>query len=279
MGDIYYIDGEFVKDSEAVISVNDMAVLRGFGIFDFLRTYGGKPFFLEDHIKRLENSGNMIGVHLPNTNHEIYDIVMETLKKNDHDEYNIRIVVTGGNSPDSITPQETSRLLVMITGLHPLPKEWYTDGVTVITSHLERYMHGAKSTTYMPAVQVLKNARAQSAIESIYVDRDKRVLEGTTSNFFAFINNKLVTADEGILPGITRQVLLEILKDEFEIEVRDIHIDELKTAEEAFITASNKEIVPVTKIDSLVLSNNMPGPKTKRIMEIFREYTDNYKNS
>ena len=68
MSDIYYIDGEFVKDSEAVISVNDMAILRGFGVFDFLRTYGGKPFFLEDHIKRLENSGKLIGVHLPKTN-------------------------------------------------------------------------------------------------------------------------------------------------------------------------------------------------------------------
>ena len=165
----------------------------------------------------------------------------------------------------------------MITALHALPKEWYTAGVKIITSHIERYMHGAKSTTYMPAVQVLKNAREQKAIESIYIDRNKRVLEGTTSNFFAFINNKLVTAKDGILPGITRQVLLEILQDEFEIEVRDIHIDELKTAEEAFITASNKEIVPVTKIDNLVLSNNKPGEKTKRIMEIFKGYTDNYK--
>ena len=104
--DIYYVDGKFVDEDDAVISVKDMSVLRGYGAFDFLRTYGGKPFYLKEHIQRLETSANLIGLHMPCSKEEIADIVMQTLAKNNHEESNIRLVITGGASHDSITPRE-----------------------------------------------------------------------------------------------------------------------------------------------------------------------------
>ncbi|MBW2592887.1 MAG: aminotransferase class IV [Deltaproteobacteria bacterium] len=277
--DIYYVDGKFVNEDDAVISVKDMSVLRGYGVFDFLRTYDGKPFHLEDHIKRLENSAKLIGIHVPCSNVEIADIVMQTLAKNNHAESNIRLVITGGISPDSITPMDTSKLMVMVTDLHPLPPEWYTKGVKIITSNVVRYMPGAKSTTYLQAIVVLNNARDQGAIESIYVDQNNRLLEGTTTNLFMFSGDKLVTAKVGILPGITRQVLLDILKDEFEIEIRDIDKSEITNADEAFISASNKEIVPVIQIDDLTVGDGKIGPKVRRVTEIFTNYTTKYGRS
>ncbi|MCP4753954.1 MAG: branched-chain amino acid aminotransferase [Proteobacteria bacterium] len=274
--DTYYIDGKFVKENEAVISVKDMIVLRGYGAFDFLRTYDGKPFYLDDHIQRLENSARLLELDVPWSREEIADIVMQTLARNNHPEYNIRIVVTGGISHDSMTFEGTAKLMVMVTAAHALPSEWYTDGAKIVTNPIERHLPNAKSTTYMPAILALKKARAQGGIEAIYVDQDDRLLEGTTTNLFLFIDDKLVTAREGILPGITRQVLLEILKDEFQIEVRDIKKEELGKAQEAFITASNKEIVPIVQIDDLVLGNKKVGKRTRRIMDIFANYTAEY---
>lgn len=277
--DTYYVDGKFVSEDDAFISAKDMSILRGYGIFDFLRTYSGKPFHLDDHIVRLETSAALVGIQIPCSHDEIADIVMQTLEKNNHAESNIRLVVTGGVSPDSVTPQDTSKLIVMVTGCQPLPPEWYTEGAKIITTDVERYIPGAKSTSYMKAVLALKNAHDQQAAESVYIDRHNRVLEGTTTNFFLFFGNKLVTAGNDILPGITRKVLLDILKDEFEIEIRDIDRSELEKADEAFISASNKEIVPVVKINDMTVGDGKIGPKVRRVTEIFANYTAEYGRS
>ncbi|MFQ3660004.1 MAG: aminotransferase class IV, partial [Anaerolineae bacterium] len=131
---VYYVNGQFVPSNEAVIPAADLAVLRGFGAFDFLRTYGGRPFRLKDNIARLRRSCDIIELALPYTDEQIYDIVMQTLETNRHlsDEFNIRLVVTGGISPDNITPTGESNLIVMVTPLQPPPAHWYTDGVKVI---------------------------------------------------------------------------------------------------------------------------------------------------
>ncbi len=275
----FYVDGNYVSSDEAVIPLSDMIVLRGYGIFDFLRTYNKKPFYLREHIQRLENSGKLIGLELPETKEKIFDIVMETLRKNSvHDESNVRIVVSGGISPDSVTPQGNGKLIIMVTPKLDLPDWWYTDGTKIITNPVERYIPGAKSTNYMSAVIALQEAKKQNAIEAIYVDREGQMLEGTTTNLFAFIGSKLVTPEKGILPGITRQVMLDILKDEFDIEQRDVNKDEIDSFEEVFITASNKEVVPVVTIDETTIGSGKPGPRTKRVLELFALYTAEYGN-
>ncbi len=277
---IFYVDGEFVPSEEAVISLNDMIVLRGYGIFDFLRTYNKRPFYLKGHIDRLERSGKLTGIELPETTERIFEIVMETLKKNDHnEESNVRLVVSGGISPDSVTPQGNGKLIVMVTPKLALPDWWYTDGTKIITNPVERYIPGAKSTNYMAAVIALQKSKYEGAIEAIYVDRDNSMLEGTTTNLFTFIGSKLVTPENGILPGITRQVMLDILKDEFDIELRDVKKDEIDSFEEVFITASNKEVVPVIQIDDKVIGDGNVGPRVKRVLELFKKYTDDYGNN
>jgi len=119
----------------------------------------------------------------------------------------------------------------------------------------------------------LGQASRQNAIESVYVDRHDRVLEGTTTNFFMFRDNKLITAGNDILPGITRSVILELADGNYEVEIRDIDKREIASAEEIFITASNKEVVPVTKVNDLTVGNGKPGPQTRKVMQLFRDYT------
>ena len=274
---VFYVGGEFLPENEAVISVNDIGLLRGYGIFDFLRTYNRRPFYLDEHVARLANSARLIDLELPYSQSEIIDITMQTLERNaDLDEANIRLVVTGGVSADSITPASQSRLLVLVTGLHGCPAEWYRDGAAVITTNDERYIPAAKSTNYIPGILALSRARQQGAMESIYVDRFGRILEGTTANIFAFIRKKLVTPGNSILPGITREVVLNLVEKQFEVEIRDIHKDEIRLMDEVFITASNKEVVPVVRMDDRILSDGKPGESTRWIMQQFADYTHEY---
>lgn len=275
--DTYYIDGAFVDDEKAFISARDIAVLRGFGVFDFLITYNKRPFHLEEHVHRFQNSAEYIGLELKHTNSQICRIVEETVKRNPHHaESAIRIVQTGGVSSDGVTPEGNGILMVMVTPKAQLPEWWYTDGATIITVDIERFIPTSKSTSYLSAVCALRQAKSRGAMEAVYVDRNNRVLEGTTTNFFLFANGRLVTAHRDILPGVTRRVILELVKDFCEVETRDIDVSELEGMDEAFITASNKEVVPIVKVNDLSVGTGRVGEQTRRIMQLFRDYTNAY---
>ncbi|MBU2452762.1 MAG: aminotransferase class IV, partial [Proteobacteria bacterium] len=219
----YYVDGRFVPSDQAMIPVNDLAVLRGYGVCDIMRTYKGKPYFLDEHIKRLENSAKEIGLSLPWSTKDIIDIVLETLKRNQLiDEANIRIVITGGSSSDFFYPQGHPRLIILVTDMNNLPDSWYEKGVKVITHPLERPLPDAKVISYIPAAMALKLAKEKDAIEAIYINRRMEVLEGTTSNLFAFFNNTLITPKDGILKGITRQAVLSFARNLYPVQEKAI---------------------------------------------------------
>ncbi len=141
----YYVDGSFVAAEKAVLPVSDLALLRGYGVFDYMRTYGGRPFHLEAHIRRLLNSAQLVGLKCPWDSRDIRDIVGETLKRNKYQESSIRLMVTGGDSYDSITPGDKPRLLVMVTPVKEFPSQWYEKGVKVITTDITRHVPGAKA--------------------------------------------------------------------------------------------------------------------------------------
>ena len=273
---VFYIDGKYVTEDEAVLPVDDLAVLRGYGVFDFMRTYGGRPFRLDDHIRRLQNSAALIQLGCPWSLEDIRAIVEQTMERNDYAESNVRLLITGGDSGDSITPGDRPRLLVMVTPVKDFPDTWYTDGVKVVTSDITRYIPGAKSIDYIRAILALNSARRQDAVESIYVDSNEVVLEGTTSNIFVVAGGRVLTPPEDILPGVTRQAVLEIIEDEFSPELVTVTRQVLYQAEEVFLTSSNKEVLPVVRVDDRTIGAGRPGPATSRIMELFRNHTDQF---
>jgi branched-chain amino acid aminotransferase len=166
--------------------------------------------------------------------------------------------------------------MVMVTPKHTLPAWWYSDGTKIITIDIERFIPTSKSTNYLSAVFAQQKAHKTGAVEAIYKDRDNRLLEGTTTNLFCFKGNQLITPPDAILPGITRNVVMELTKDKYTLKLRHIDADELNQMDEIFITASNKEIVPVIQVDDLVIGNGKPGKNTKDIMEMFKTYTHAY---
>jgi branched-chain amino acid aminotransferase len=265
---IYYVDGAFLPADRAVIPVDDLALIRGIGVFDLLRTYNGKPYFLKEHVSRLLASARSIDLELPWTHDEICRVALETLSRNDLNEANIRIIVTGGSSADFMSPGGKPRLLVLVTPLPKLPEQWYRQGIKVITRKIRRINPGAKSINYLTAAMALRHAQVQGAVEVLYLDDDDNVLEGTTSNVFAFLQGRLVTPDRGILPGITRKVVLESAAGYFSIELRDLPRHELLNAQEVFITGTNKGLVPVVDVDGTRIGKGRPGPETGRITEL-----------
>jgi branched-chain amino acid aminotransferase len=272
---IYYIDGEFVQAQAACLPVDDLSILRGFGVFDFLRTYGGRPFHLKDHLARLKRSAELIGLGVGRPLSEIADIVGETLRRNGHAEANIRIVVTGGSSPDCFLPAGRPRLLVLVTPLTPLPETWQQDGVGIVTIPYSRYLPNAKSINYIPAIHAMQDARRQGAVEALYVKPDGRVTEFTTSNLFAVIDGRLLTPETDLLPGITRQVVLD-LDLPLPAQIGDLTLEALHGAEEVFLTSSTKEVVPVVRIDRRPVADGRPGKRTRETMARFRDYTERY---
>ncbi len=275
--DIYYIDGNFVSGDDAVIPAGDLIVLRGYGVFDYLVTYNKRPFHLDAHARRLEKSAEQIGLPLAHSRADICAIVEETLHRNAHHvESSIRIVYTGGISEDGLTPEGNGKLMVMVTARPEMPAEWYQKGAKVITLELDRFLPGTKSTNYLSAVWAIGKARRQGAAEAIYIDRQQRLFEGTTSNFYCFDHNRLITPDVDVLPGITRNVILDLAKNEFDVELRPIEMAEVATMRDVFISSSNKEIVPVVQINDTVIGDGRPGAGTRRVMQLFREYTTAY---
>ncbi|MFN2353574.1 MAG: aminotransferase class IV [Desulfopila sp.] len=272
---IFYVDGEYVEEAQAALPLTDMAILRGYAVFDFLRSYNGRPFHLEDHLRRLQNSAGVLHIACPWSTNELADIVHELLIRNGFSEANVRFIVTGGDSRDSITPDDTPRLVIMATPLKTFPAEWYSDGVKIITSKVTRYRPESKSTNYIKAIMALRRGRNEGAVESVYVNENNQLLEGTTSNFFVVDGEKVITPEQGILPGITREVVIGLASKKFVVERAAISRDMLPSCSEVFLTSSNKEVAPVVQVDDLRISD-APGPVTREVMRLFGEYTRNW---
>lgn len=270
----HFIDDRWVITEDLKLSVFDLSVLRGYGIFDFLRTYDRQPFRLREHLARLANSAKIVGIKLPKSQRQIEKLVLLGIKKNkDLKELNIKIIVTGGISADSLTPGSAS-LIIIFTQATIYPKNYYQKGIKVITYKAKRNLPRAKYLNYFLGIMALNLARKKKAVEAIYTDEKGKLYEAITSNFFVVINNKLATPKNGVLLGITRKTVLELAKKmKISVAERNLYRHELGNFQEAFLTASNKEIMPVVKIDNRMIGNGKVGPITKIFMAEFIKIT------
>lgn len=266
---VWYIDGRWVHPNEATISINDVAVLRGYSVFESLRTYNRRPFHLEEHLNRLYRSAQLIELDVPYTWEHITGIISEVIERNSYKHASLRMLVTGGESEDGILPTGKAVLAVLITPLGERDMQRFAQGYRVITSRLQRVAPEAKTTNYIEAVRALKEATRRDAVDALFVNEQGHVLEGTRSNFFVFRGDTLVTPHAGVLIGVTRNTVVELAHGLFILEERPILLAELASVDEAFITASSKEIIPVVQIDDIVIGNGKPGPRTTALEQRF----------
>jgi branched-chain amino acid aminotransferase len=265
----WYIDGQWVHPQDAVISVNDVAVLRGYSVFESLRTYDRRPFHLDEHLTRLYRSADLMTLEVPFSREFVADIVQEIIERNSYKHASIRLLITGGISEDGIYPSGNAALVALITELGERDIQLFERGVKLITTRLQRNIPEAKTTSYATAIHALKEAARAGANDALYVNAQDEILEGTRSNFFIFLGDTLVTPRDGVLMGVTRNVVLALAERHFKIEERPISLAELAHADEAFITSSSKEITPVIQVDDQVIAHGEVGRRTYELEQLY----------
>jgi branched-chain amino acid aminotransferase len=268
---LWYINGCWVHPGEAMISMNDVAVLRGYSAFESLRTYDRRPFHLDEHLERLYRSAAIIDLEIPFSREFVAGLVREAIERNSSKHASIRLLVTGGESEDGVMPSDQPGLAILVTPLDERDMERFAQGIKLITSSLQRTTPEAKTSNYTAAIRALKEAKRHDASDALFINEQGHVLEGTRSNFFVFRGDTLVTPGSGILLGVTRRTVLELARDHFSIEERPILLTELPQVDEAFLTSSSKEITPVVRIDDVTIGNGRPGPRTYKLEQRFIE--------
>jgi len=270
-----YLNGKILSESEAKISLKDIAILRGYGVFEFLRTYNSKPFLLKEHFTRLRKSAKNLNLQLPISQKELFKQIKKLLLKNKFKESAIKLVLTGGQIIDSggmEYDKNSPTFFILVDKLQELPKSFYQKGVKLITYEHLREIPGAKTINYITAIKLQNLCKRKKAFDILYT-QNGFLLETTTSNFFIFKKDKLLTPKKNILIGLTRNFVIKLAKNKFKVEERDIDLKELERAEETFIASTTKEILPVVKIDNKIIGNGRVGKKTKYLMDLVHQYT------
>ncbi|MBI5044712.1 MAG: aminotransferase class IV [Candidatus Levybacteria bacterium] len=275
---IHFLNGKFVKEDELSISPWDLGFVRGYAVADFLVTHQQIPFKLSEHVDRLFKSAEIIGLQVPWTKTQIVGWANETLDKNDNKiEKTLKIVLSGGKS-HSMHQSPVPTLVMMVSQYEPPAPSYYENGVKAIAVNYKRQYPEAKHTHYVEAIRQLSKAQDKDIDEVIYYD-ESQVFEGAGCNLFAVIDNKLVTTKSNIVEGITRNVLLEILRLDIPTEVRDFTFDELQSATEVFLTGSSKKVRGVIEINGKTVGDGKVGEVTKEASKQFESYIEKVASS
>ncbi|MDQ3076681.1 MAG: aminotransferase class IV [bacterium] len=270
-----YFNGTIILQNKACIPVDDIGILRGYGVFDFATTYNGKPFLFKEHCERLRNSAQHLGLKVPLSNKEIERIVETLLHKNKLNNANIRIVLTGGKTLQGLSfkPQDAT-FFILTEDVVSIPEKLYKQGAKLMTHEHQRMFFQSKTTNYITAVSLQQLRKKKNAIEVLFTFQNN-ILECTTSNIFIVKNNMFITPKENILVGITRTFVIKCAQVRgYLVEERAVTIEELKNADEVFITSTNKEILPIVTINEWKIGGGTVGDHTKILMKDFRDHTN-----
>lgn len=273
-----YLDGAIVPMSEAKIGIGNIGLLRGFGIYEGLITHNRKPFMLGEHMERLHRSAQKMDLKIPASDAKIEAAVNELVERNvpKEKEALIRIIITGGETVGVIDYNvDTPTMFILVGEFTPLEHEYVEQGCSVMPVEYHRDLAEIKSINYIKTVLLQKERRAKKTLEILYTWQGK-VLEGGGSNVFIVKNGILITPKDEIVLGITRKVVLDLAREHFKIEERPVSVDELYNADEVFLTGSFKEVVGVVKVGDKIIADGKVGPITKKVMELFHDFSGNY---
>ncbi len=283
MGTKVYLStaGAVVDREAATVSVFDRGFLYGDAVFETLRTAGGAPLDFAAHLTRLRRSAAAIGLTLPWDDSHLGRVVRETHAASENQDSYVRIIVTRGQGPLKLDPRVSERpaLVVIVQPLALPDEDDYRRGVAAVIVHTTKGPAGLvdpsiKSSNYLANIQALRQAIARGADDAILCNAAGQVAEGATANVFAVLGERVVTppVGGGLLPGITRQVVCELVGSlGLELTERALDPDELRRANEVFLTSSVRGVMPVTRLDGAPVGGGREGPITARIRRAYQE--------
>ncbi len=269
-----YLNGQYLPLDEAKVSVMDRGFLFGDGIYEVIPSYSGYLFQFQQHMERLENSLSSVRLANPHDRAQWQSILMPLLDASQ--DQSVYLQITRGTAPirDHAFPENvTPTVFAMCSSIQP-----FTDvdlGVKAISIDDSRWeLCNIKATTLLANILLRQQAVEKGCAEAILV-KDGYVTEGAASNIFAVIDGILITPPKSheILPGITRDVILEIaIQNNIAFSEDIISLDALKTASEIWLTSSTREIIPVVQLDTEIIANGKPGPIWQTMNRLFQTY-------
>ena len=279
---IIYIDGKYLPEDQAKISVFDHGFLYGDGVFEGIRAYNGRVFRLKEHLDRLYDSAKTIDLHPPLSKEELAEVICELLRKNKLDNAYIRPVISRGVGDLGLDPRKCPKpsVIVIATSWGAMYGDLYDKGLRAITVSVRRNPAEAlppnvKSLNYLNNILAKIEANYKGGDEAIFFDTNGYVSEGSGDNLYVVKNGEIITPPTlNNLRGITRMVLLE-LAGSLGITVHEQNMGyfDLYTADEMICTGTAAEVAPITWVDGRVIGTGKPGPVTRQLMAAFKTVT------
>ncbi len=268
------INGKVVEYAQACVHISDLGLRRGYAAFEFFRILRGIPVFLEDHLERFANSARMLELELPFSQEALEGYIRELIRLNEVQEGGLQMLLTGGYAPDAFTPSQPNLILAPLE-VKPPPAHLYQQGAKIILHPNRRELPEAKSTDYLVAVRLSRRVRAEGATEVVYHD-GHTVYEGGRSSLCLIKDGVLLTAQEGVLPGITRKHLLQVARPLLPIREGPLTLQDLFSADEVLLTGATRQVMPITQIEDRPVGNGQVGPWAKVLMRAFQEHLEAY---
>ncbi len=272
-----FLNDKLVPESDARVSVLDRGFLYGDSVFETLRAYGGEPFMLSAHLRRLERSADALGIHIPISIDELRSALMSTLEANSLKNAYLRVMVTRGVGAPGFDPtaDTTPTLVVLARELVPYPEDMYTEGVRLVVSSVRRNHPQAldpsiKSGNFLNNILAKADASRAGAYDSVMLSLQGFVAECTSSNIFFARDGVLYTPSTGvgILDGITRGTVIKLAQErDIQVQEGKFALESLMEADEVFITNTTMEVMPVRAVDDRTFR---PGPLAKRLREAYQ---------
>lgn len=279
MANLVYFNGLLRHEHEVNLSMLDRSFLYGEGLFETMRATQGFIPFMQEHLARLFKGMDLLQMHLDISGAKLEFALYQTLHHNRLKNAYLRLTLSRENVEiGDWTPSENTNLIVVAKNLPRIPQKLYSQGCSAWI--VEDYkiapdrLCQVKSTNYLRQILAARAAKEQGADEALLTNTSGRLVEGATTNLFLFDGERYLTPslEEGILPGVTRQILIDLMvKSRLPHEERGITMEDLSRAKEAFVTNAIKEIVPLTKVNGNSIGTGDVGPKTQHLQQLFKE--------
>ncbi|HEY1025424.1 MAG TPA: aminotransferase class IV [Sphingobacteriaceae bacterium] len=259
------VNNELVPEDQASLFITDLSIQRGYGIFDYFKTMDGSPVFLDDHLDRFYHSAAEMQLPVAETRDELKELLNRLMEKNNIPDSGIRITLTGGYSPDGYNVASPN--LIVTQAPFNVNREAQLSGITLMTFSHQRQLSSIKTLDYLMAIRLQPLIRRKNADDVLYHNNDM-ITECPRANFFMISKDgKLQTPARNILKGVIRKQILEFAGEFITAEEKDITLTDVREAQEAFITSTTKNILPVVQINDQVIGTGRPGPKTLKLVE------------
>ncbi|MBW7477360.1 branched-chain-amino-acid transaminase [Paenibacillus oenotherae] len=278
-----FINGEYVRQEDAKISIYDHSFLFGDGIFEGIRAYSGNVFRLREHVLRLFDSAKALLLPVPYTVEQIENIVLETLSRNKLETAYIRLILTrgegGGFSLDPFICKDPQFICITVA-FDAFPEKYYNSGIEIVTVPTRRNRADVlspqvKSLNYLNNVLVKIEAINAGVQDGLMLNTEGFVAEGTTQNVF-FVKNGIICTppcSQGALEGITRNAVMELAAGMgITVKEQTVTRHDIYTADEVFMTGTAAEIIGVVKVDGRVIGNGTPGEYTRRLYQTYKMF-------